>query len=157
MSKTKIILLVSGIAGLFVLMFVAVIVVGIIYLAKDLDGVAVSIESPVDVKVGETFEMIVTVKNEREKKHLSLSDIDIGESYLDNFVIISTKPVAKSVMHVPIDSSMSYTFDTRISPGEERTFTFTLRADKAGIFRGEVDVCEGLRFITAMAQTVVSE
>ena len=33
----------------------------------------------------------------------------------------------------------------------------TLRAEKVGIYRGDVDVCEGTQFITAMAQTVVKE
>jgi hypothetical protein len=60
-------------------------------------------------------------------------------------------------MHVPFDNRRSFTFDVSLPPGESRTFTFRLRAEKPVLNRGDVDVCEGLRFITGMAQTSVRE
>jgi len=58
---------------------------------------------------------------------------------------------------VPIDDSRSFTFDVPVSAGTSRSFIFTLRAEKPGIYRGDVDVCEGTQIITEMAQTVVKE
>jgi hypothetical protein len=157
MSANKGLLIGCGIAAVAALILIGLVVAGVVYLSQDIKGVSVSIDSPLDVKLGETFEMVVNVRNERKKRALSLSDIDISEDYLDSFAVISTEPAAKSHMHVPLDNSMSYTFNTRIAPGTTKAFTFTLRAEKIGFFRGDVDVCEGMRFITASAQTVVKE
>lgn len=129
----------------------------IIYASQDVQGTSVSITSPLDVKVGETFTMIVNVTNERDTNALRVSDVDISDAYLAGFVILSTDPVPDTTMHIPIDNSLSHTFDTSIAAGDTRTFAFTLRAEQAGIFRGDVDVCEGSRFITRTAQTVVSD
>jgi hypothetical protein len=88
---------------------------------------------------------------------LALSDIDIGESYLSGFLVVSTDPAPKSSMQLPFETGMSFTFDVSIPAGETQTFTFELRAESAGIYRGDVDACEGARFITALAQTNVKE
>ena len=160
MSTEKVVLLGCGIAVLIAVMVTGALVGFFLYMSQDLEGVSVSITSPLDVKVGETFEMVVNVKNQREKRDLSLSDIDISENYLASFAIISTDPTPKASMHVPVDfdmSSMSYTFDMPIPAGAMEMFTFTLRAEKAGVFRGDVDVYEGSRFVTALAQTVVKD
>lgn len=44
-----------------------------------------------------------------------------------------------------------------LAPGESKTFTFNLRAHETGVFRGEVDVTEGMQFTSAVAQTEVGE
>jgi hypothetical protein len=127
------------------------------YVAKDVEGVAVTINAPTDVVVGQTFDFEVVVKNERSGKVLGLSDVDIAEEYLAGFTVASIEPTPKSNMHVPIDNSRSFTFDVPVSAGASQSIIFKLRAEKAGIYRGDVDVCEGLRFITGMAQTVVKK
>lgn len=139
------------------MLLVVILIVGFIHVVQDVQGVAVSANSPLDVAVGETFDLTVEVKNERKTKVLELSDVDINEEYLAGFSVISIDPEFKSTMHNPIDNSLSYTFGVTIPAGETRTFTFTLRAEKAGIYRGDVDVCEGTRLITAVAQTVVKD
>ena len=157
MSTKKVVIIgCSAAAALAMLLFV-VLIAGLIYVAQDVEGAAVSANSPLDVTVGETFDLTVEVRNERQTKVLELSDVDIGEEYLAGFTVVSIDPEFKSTMHVPIDNSRSYTFGVTIPAGEARTFTFTLRAEKAGIYRGDVDACEGARFITAMAQTVVKD
>ncbi len=157
MSTKKTVFLGCGAVALVAVVSVGFLVGWLAHITRDVEGVSVSITSPLDVKVGETFKMIVNVKNEREKSALTVSDIDISDTYLTSFVIISTEPTPKSSMHVPIDNSMSHTFDTPVPAGATRAFTFTLRAEKAGIFRGDVDVCEGSRMITVTAQTVVKD
>ena len=124
---------------------------------QDVEGVGVFVDGPADVVVGQTFDLIVTVTNERPRKVLALSDIDIGEEYLAGFIITNINPRPKSSMHVAIDNSRSFTFSSSIPPKMSKSFTFTLRALNTGLYRGDVDICEGSRFITGMAQTSVTE
>jgi hypothetical protein len=146
-----------GIVALVCVVGVAAVVLGFAYVVQDVKGVGVSVNGPTDVVVGQTFELTVTVTNERPRKVLALSDVDIAEGYLAGFTVSTIEPRPKSNMHVPVDNSRSFTFGVQIPPGESRTFSFTLRAEKAGLYRGDVDVCEGARFITGMAQTSVKE
>ncbi len=150
-------LLGCGIAAAVGIAVIAVVVIAIAYLAQDAKGVGVSVDSPADVLVGQTFDLSVTVTNERPRKKLALSDIDLAEGYLAGFTITGTQPAAKTSQHVPVADTRSFTFGVNLAPKAVRTFTFTLRAEKAGIFRGDVDVWEGAHFVTSMAQTVVKE
>lgn len=156
--KTKNVL----ITGCAVLGVMAIAVCGgsvlfVAHFVSDVEGVAVTVNGPMDVVIGQTFDLDVIVKNDRSGQLLSVSDVDISDEYLAGFTVSSVKPTPKSSTHVPIENSQSFTFDVSVPPGESMTFTYTLRAEKAGIYRGDVDVCEGMQFITGMAQTVVSE
>jgi hypothetical protein len=157
MNTKKAILLGCGTVTFLGLLAVVGVVMFISHVAKDVEGVGVTINSPTDVSVGETFKLDVTVRNERQGKVLELSDIDIADEYFNAFTVVSVTPTPKTEMHVPIDNSQSFTFDRKIQPGKTQVFTWELRAEKPGIFRGDVDVCEGMQFVTKMAQTVVKE
>ena len=63
---------------------------------EDPEGLRVSIGSPTDVSVGQTFDLAVELTNERPNKAFRLSDIDISYDYLDGFVVVSTEPSPKS-------------------------------------------------------------
>lgn len=156
-SPTKV-ALGCGIAVMFCFVgFVAALVLVFVYAAQGVQGVDVAVDAPLEVVVGETFQLQVTVTNKRPRKALALSDIDIADEYLAGFIVLNMEPKAQSTMHVPIDNSQSFTFGVEIPPGESKTFTFTLRAEKLGIYRGDVDVCEGFHSKTGMAQTLVQE
>jgi len=157
MSANKVILIGCSAVTLFAVLLVAIFTAWIIHASQDVEGVSIAVNTPLDVTVGETIILEVVIMNERENDPLSLSDIDISNAFLAGFTVISTQPTPKSSMHVPIDNSRSYTFNISIPAGESKTFKFTLRAETTGIYRGDVDVCEGMRFITAMAQTVIKE
>jgi len=157
MSAKKVIAWGCGLVAAIGLLGVGAVVLFIVYASQDVKGVGVAIDGTTDVRVGETFELTVTVTNERPRKALALSDIDISEDYLAGFTVSTVDPTPKSSMHVPIDESLSFTFDVRIPPGQSRSFVFELRAEQPGLYRGDVDVCEGVRFITGMAQTSVKE
>jgi hypothetical protein len=150
-------LLLFGCGGV-ALAFVAVVVslVGWLwYLGQDPKGVAISVEGPQTVAVGEEFDLTVVVRNWRVGDSFELSDIDVAEEYLEGFLILGTEPEAKSSMHVPIDNTRSYSFDTPIPPGQTKRYRFRLRAAAQGLFRGDVDVCEGSRFLSTPTQTMV--
>jgi hypothetical protein len=146
-----------GIAALVCVAGIAAVALFLVYAAQDVKGVSVSVEGPTDVQVGDTFDLKIVVTNERPRRALALSDIDIAEGYLAGFTVSAIKPRPKSNMHVAIDDSRSFTFGVKIEPRASQTFTFSLRAEKPGLYRGDVDVCEGARFITDMAQTSVKE
>ena len=157
MITKKIIALGCGIAALIGTVVILAVVLFFVHVSKDVEGIAVAVDGPTEVTVGQTFELEVTVTNERPKKVLRLSDIDLAEDYLAGFTVSSISPKPKSNMHVPIDNSRSFTFGVQVPPRTAKSFKFTLRAEKEGIFRGDVDVCEGARSTTGMAQTVVKE
>ena len=146
-----------GIAALVCIVGIAAVALFFVYVSQDVKEAGVSVDGPADVVVGQVFELNVTVTNERPRKVLALSDIDIAEHYLAGFTVSSIEPRPKSSMHVPIDNSRSFTFGIQVPAGASRVFTFKLRAEKPGLYRGDVDVCEGRRFITGMAQTNVKE
>ncbi|MFB3106677.1 MAG: hypothetical protein ACE1ZA_17385, partial [Pseudomonadales bacterium] len=109
----------------------------------------------ITVSVGEEFTLTVVVENQRESRAFELTDIDIAEEYLNNFLILGTNPPVKSDMHVPFDDTRSFSFDKAVPPQEVMRFECTLRPTEVGLFRGEVDVCEGQRFLSTLLQTEV--
>jgi hypothetical protein len=155
-TTKKAILLGCGAAALLGLCAVIGVVLFITYVAKDVEGMVVSVKGPESVAVGETFDLEIVVRNDRPRQSIELSDVDLADEYLEGFTIASVHPVNKSSSHVPIDNKRSFTFDVTIPPGQSRTFAFKMRAQKAGIYRGDVDVCEGARFTTGMLQTAVT-
>jgi hypothetical protein len=157
MKTRNVLLIIGGALALMAIVIAAGVMLFVSHVSKDPAGVAVTVNGPTDVVIGQTFDLEIIVTNERPRRVLRLSDVDIGEAYLAGFTISNVKPSPKSSTHIPIDNSQSFTFDVSIPPGTSKSFIYTLRAEKAGIYRGDVDVCEGMQFVTAMAQTVVKE
>lgn len=155
MSNKRLLAIGCGIVFLFCGALFLALVGFLAYAIQDPEGVGLRVEGPDEVAVGETFDLRVIVTNERPSDSVALSDIDIADEYLAGFTISTVTPDAESSMHVPIDNSQSYTFNVSIPPGESREFVFSLRAEQEGIYRGDVDACEGARFITQIAETVV--
>jgi hypothetical protein len=130
---------------------------------NEMEGVSVSVNAQSDVIVGDTFVLAVDIKNTREKKFL-LRDIDIV-NYLAGFTIISIEPAPKSKGHMTTSfhDNQIHTFKVPIPAEETKTFTFKLRAETAGTFRGTIEVYGdvnvdgfgGMWVIKTMVQTVV--
>jgi hypothetical protein len=125
------------------------------YVGQDPAGLQVYVETPDQVAKDDLFDLKVMVVNERKGQSLKVTSIDLAESYLAGFTVRSTEPVAKSSQRVPLEGGQSFGFDKVVSAGTTNIFIFHLRAAKTGLHRGDVDVCEGMRFLTAMAQTEV--
>jgi len=157
MTGKKVFFIGCGALSLVAFVGVLCVVWFVIHVSKGVEGVVVTVNGPPDVVVGQTFDLEVVVKNERPSKALDLTDVDLAEAYLEGFTVASVKPTPKSNMHVPIDDSRSFTFNLPVAAHTTKSFIFTLRAEKAGMYRGDVDVCEGVQVITSMAQTVVKE
>jgi len=127
----------------------------VFYAAQDPKGMRISVHGADTVRTNELLELVVEVVNERAGNTLNVSSIDIGEEYLEGFMVVSTEPPHRSSTHVPIDNSRSYDFDRVVPSGATNVFKFKLRARKAGTFQGDVDVCEGMRYLTMVVETKV--
>ncbi len=155
MTAKRLLVIGCGGVGLIVVGGVILVMVWFWHVGQDPEGVTASVEGPDAVAVGEEFTLTVVVENQRTTDSLQLSDIDIADEYIEGFLILGTEPETKSRMHIPLDNSISFSFDTTIAPRESMRFDFHLRSTTAGMFRGDVDVCEGQRFLTTLAQTLV--
>lgn len=143
-------------AALGVAFLVAAAIVGwIAWVTVNPSGVSVAVEAPASVTVGEDMTLTVIVTNERPKRRFGLTTIDIADEYLAGFVILGSEPAAKSNAHIPLDNTRSFSFERPLAPGETARFQFTLRPRVAGFYSGDVDVCEGQRFLSAGVQTEV--
>ncbi len=114
------------------------------------------VDCPADVRVGETFDVVIDITNERSEVFL-LDSIDVADTYLEGFSVQSLDPVEDSSMHLPFFDMQSFTYLEEIDPGQTFTITLTLRAENTGAYRGDLDICESVRFVTQMLQTVVSD
>lgn len=148
-----------GCGGLVV--FGGILIVGLLafvfHVSQDVPEVAISVDAPIDAVVGEPFSLVVKVTNERTQRPVELSNIDVSDECLSGFTLVAADPPAKSTSQNPFDDTRTFTFEVSIPPGETMAFTFQLRPERPGIYRGDIDAYEGMRFITTMAQTVVKE
>lgn len=157
MTAQKAVFIGCGIvAGLCALLF-GLFAVWLNYISEDPEGMAITVDAPHDVKVGESYTVIVNVKNERATAPLKVTDVDIANQYIAGSVISSVEPVPESSTSIPLAECLSHTFNQTIAPGETVVFKFTRRAASPGIYRGDIDVCEGNRFMTKVAQTIIKE
>src|SRR5262249_20244388 len=127
------------------------------HLAQDPAEMAVYLESPEQVKQGETFDLRVVVVNERKRQTLKVTSIDLAEDYLEGLSVRSCDPSPRGSTSAALRTGQSYAFGKSIPPVHTNVFTFHLRARKTGSFKGDVDVYEGMRVLTVMAETEVTK
>lgn len=122
----------------------------------DPENVEIAVEAPALVKKGQKFEVKARVKNTASETQRLVS-LDIGDKYLAGVKIEAAQPPYSESMHIPLDNSMSYTFELELQPNEERVVTFQAVALKPGDFRDEVDFCinSPISFLSQQVRTVV--
>ena len=157
MKTGKAILLGCGIVSVVLLILMLGGGVAVYQMSQDPKGMAVYLESPGKVRKGELFDLRVLVVNERKSKSLTVESIDIDAAYLEGVSIRSSDPASRSNSQLPMEGGRSYVFDKTIAAGQTNVFIFHLRAKDTGTFSGDVDVCEGWRFLTTVAETEVTE
>jgi hypothetical protein len=119
-------------------------------------GVKVSTDAPPSVAKGERFEIRAKVLNISSREQ-TLCDLDIADEYLDGIIIENTMPRYSDAWHVPIDNTMSYSFDLVLPPGKETVIVLSAYAAKRGDYAGEVDFCinSELNYVSAPVRTLV--
>jgi len=104
------------------------------------DEVDISVRAPTTVPLGRRFEFHAIVQNTSSTEKI-LVDLDVAEEYLEGIVVEGTQPQFLEAYHLPIDNTMSYSFDIPIEPGGQTLVVFSAYAAKTGDFSGEIDFC----------------
>lgn len=157
MKSSQIILGVAVGCGIAVLVAVLGVWVFVSWVTKIPEDVEVSVEAPLHATVGESFRVLATATNTSSTSK-TLVDIDIADSYLSGIVVESATPPFRESWHVPIDNTVSYSFDLPIAAGESATVEFSVIAAHAGDFSGDFDFCvdSEVHCISQAARTIVS-
>ena len=155
MTTKKIIALGCGVLLLLGMLVIGALVLFVAHAAKDPEGMRLLVEMPSTVQRGQTVDLVVSVINDRVDKPLVVDSIDIGDEFLKGFTVVSCEPSFTSSTKIPVDESYSYDFKQSIPAGATNTFSFKLRARQTGWFTDELDVCEGMRFLTMIVESQV--
>lgn len=155
MSTKKILLIgCAGVAAIGLLLFVAFILF-VAHVAKDPEGMKISVNAPATVARGKEFELVVSVVNERKDKPLKVESIDIGEEYIKGFSIVSSEPQFVSSTKSGLLDNRTFVFNQSVAPGSTNTFAFKLLGRKVGKYSAELQVSEGMRMLTMVVETQV--
>ena len=116
-----------------------------------------SLSAPSKVELGDEFDLTVTVNNPYAS-NVILDSIDIYDSFLDGFDVLSVSPIPESGKDYDALDFYSWDFDKSFASDEKLEITYSLRATKVGHFEGDVDVCNPQQdFKTLVADILVEE
>jgi hypothetical protein len=115
------------------------------YLSQSKPSFEVRIDHPESVVLGEEFPLVIDVRGSDGGK-LDLASIDIYDSLLDGFEIVSVTPAG-----IPKERYFDFSsFSCKPSPKTPNQFTLTLnlRATQVGDWGGDIDCCNWLENFT---------
>ena len=123
---------------------------------KEPTDIEISVDAPLEVSQGERFTIVVRVYN-ADKKARELVDLDVADEYLEGIVIESSDPPFSDALHLPVDNTLSYSFDIMVAAGEEEVITFHAYAAHAGDYFGDIDFCidSGVSCLSYPVRTIV--
>jgi hypothetical protein len=110
------------------------------WLAAGPEDLEVEVEAPLEVRVGERFEVVASVENLASRPR-TLVDLDVADSYLAGLAIVETVPPFSDAVHVPFDESLSHSFDLTVGPSGRKRVVFHMAAVSEGDFAGDIDFC----------------
>ena len=114
----------------------------------------VKIDSPDTATTGERINLIVEVSNPTDE-NLELGSIDIYDSLIDGFVILTAVPSPDSR-----DDSLGFTslyYSRSLAPGASFKANLALEARGVGVWTGDIDCCTPLgKFVTTSHTIVVT-
>lgn len=154
MSKGALILLTAIITAIVTSMFWAVAGVFAYIAFSGPAPFAVSVDAPDSVTVGEEFELAVTVQNVHDTA-AQLGSIDIYDSFLDGFDVVSVSP--EPTEELGVLDFRSFYFEEELGVNESTVVVYTLKAAQAGLWSGDVDCCtpsENFSTATAVVRVV---
>ena len=142
--------------GLLVVGVAVAVLGGLSWISSDPGDIEVKVEAPLRVAPDARFDLVATVTNTGSSAR-TLVDVDIAKSYLEGLVVEASQPPFSDAMHVPIDETVSHSFDQRIEPGQQARIVFTMFAAHSGDFSGDLDFCidSELRCLSYPVRTLV--
>ena len=138
MPRWLIILL--AVAAAFVLLIGGTLVAGVAWIVRNSrppEGVTVGIAQPAEIRVGDTFDVVVTVGDSLGRRR-TIRDIDFYDPLLDGVSVVKVDPP-----YAAYDGSAgiaTFTMEAPIEPNAFATVTFTFKAEQAGFYAGDLDV-----------------
>jgi hypothetical protein len=111
----------------------------------------VVLNHPAEVTLGAEFAVAVAVENSSDEP-ATLGSIDIYDSLLDGFELVSSRPAFVGVDDVLNFQTLWY--HTELPPDAPRTFTLTFRATRPGRHGGQLDVCTPTEVCTTVYATI---
>ena len=122
----------------------------------DPKDIALKVDAPLRVRMGEGFQVVVTVTNSSSEAQ-TLNSLDIADAYIDGIAITSSVPPYSEASHVPIDNSWSHRYMLEIPPGGQVQVTLNASALKAGDWAGDIDACinNDVSFLSMPVRTFV--
>jgi hypothetical protein len=87
MISKKTFLLGCGAAALIALLGLALVVGFVVYASRDVADAGALVDCPTEVALDQSFELRVTVTNERPHDVLLVEDVDVEEDYLSGFTV----------------------------------------------------------------------
>lgn len=120
---------------------------GIVWLSELPDDIAVTIDTPAEVEVGDQVLIDVKITNKSEEA-ASLSKIDLSTGFLEGIDIPGSTPAfdGTDVFESYGIEYQTFYFEQEIPAGEALTVTLEGKAVAAGNHAGEIDVCIGAGF-----------
>jgi hypothetical protein len=151
------VLAIVGVGCLVLVVAVVVaLVAGVRWLGTDPPDIVVRVEAPVQVLEGQDFEVKASVKNDSGRPR-TLVDVDIADAYLAGIAVRAATPPFKGSSHVPVDDTISHSFDLTLPPHSDTNITFGMSAVHTGDFAGDFDFCidSEVKCISYTVRTVV--
>ena len=111
----------------------------------------VALSHPSDVTLGTEFAVAVTVENSSDET-ATLGSIDIYDSLLDGFELVSSRPA-----FVGIDDVLNFQtlwYQAELQPDAPLNVTLTFRATRPGRHGGQLDVCTPTEVCTTVYATI---
>jgi hypothetical protein len=103
-------------------------------------NIEVSVQAPLRVKDGESFEIRARVRNTADEVQ-TLVDLDFSDRYLNGIAIESASPRFSEGTSYPEEHTFSYTFNLPVQPGAEAEIVLQARAVSPGDYSAELDFC----------------
>jgi|GEM_PF-1767834 len=138
-----------GGAVLFVVIFA--VVVGV-WLSLEFPVLNASLSVPTQASRDATIAMVITATNDHDKP-ITLDSVDIDDSFLEGFQVISIHPEPTDTMK--IFGQRSWFFERSVDPGESLEVRFELKAVMEGHFSGDVHVCNPNQDVKTLIADVV--
>lgn len=104
-------------------------------------------------KIGDIISVKFSIENAREKKKFKLSGMDILDEFLVGFEILEISPEPRNKDHSFGYLALEYPND--LKAGDVFEIVIKLKAEKAGVFIGDIDINEGDKYLTRVFQTRV--
>ena len=125
------------------------------FLLSEFPVLDASLSVPPEASLGATITMVVTTTNTHTKA-IKLDSIDVGDTFLEGFRVLSVDPEPSDTMRV--FGMRTWFFGERVEPGDSLDVRFALEAVMEGHFSGDVDVCNPTQdFTTLIADVVIRE